>query len=401
MSVLFTNDNQWITPHVNHTISTYHYSTDLPTAVYDIKGSLISFSIDDKLWKSLSFEFISDIMTSLNDNSKCDQKRKSSYTYTCNDYFTFIVVPIYKKKNILGFMIAGPLCHSKDDHLKAMSSSANKTLKSFLNVKDTTKIFYLSQTMQHILDKAIYIGPHSSEPNRAFITKEEMKKRGNLDTPFKVIENIVDSVMSNNTEQAIRQYKQSLMFGDMMEEAILDNHNQLKANLLSLMTLLYYRINSEHNHSPYLEHFKAKFTHRIMNNRTYEDMFSCGECIIKNFSSLITDVKLSQKSVIVKKALTYIHENYSQKIKIDDICNSIYVSKAHLSATFKSEVGLSIMNYVKKYRIDQGKYLLSNTNKSILDISLDVGFDNQNYFSNVFKEITHESPRKYRQSKMS
>ena len=58
----------------------------------------------------------------------------------------------------------------------------------------------------------------------------------------------------------------------------------------------------------------------------------------------------------------------------------------------------SFSNYLNKIRIEQSKLLLKNTDSSIVEIALEVGFEDQSYFSKVFKNLTKMTPKQYRQN---
>ena len=55
-------------------------------------------------------------------------------------------------------------------------------------------------------------------------------------------------------------------------------------------------------------------------------------------------------------------------------------------------------NYLNNYKVEKSKELLANTDYSLLDIALSVGFNNQSYYSTVFKKLTNQTPIKYRES---
>jgi len=63
---------------------------------------------------------------------------------------------------------------------------------------------------------------------------------------------------------------------------------------------------------------------------------------------------------------------------------------------FKKEVGVNFIDYLTKERIDNAKYLIRNTNKSVKQISRDVGYNDSNYFSRVFKKHSGYSPSAYK-----
>ena len=65
---------------------------------------------------------------------------------------------------------------------------------------------------------------------------------------------------------------------------------------------------------------------------------------------------------------------------------------------FKKETGQTFINYLNNYKIERSKDLLKNTKMTLLDISLEVGFNNQSYYSTIFKKYTNMTPQEYRET---
>lgn len=103
----------------------------------------------------------------------------------------------------------------------------------------------------------------------------------------------------------------------------------------------------------------------------------------------------SSSSQYVLSAIKFIQFNYSHDISIDDIAKVVGVSRSHLYRVFMSNVGQSPIDYLTGYRISEACYLLKNSNLSIAEIAVSVGFFDQFYFSRVFKKIKSVPPSKY------
>jgi len=74
------------------------------------------------------------------------------------------------------------------------------------------------------------------------------------------------------------------------------------------------------------------------------------------------------------------------------------LNPAYFSTLFKKETGINFSNYLLNLRIENAKLLLKNSNLSLINIAVEIGFDNQSYFSNVFKKVTGMTPKQYRQT---
>lgn len=101
-------------------------------------------------------------------------------------------------------------------------------------------------------------------------------------------------------------------------------------------------------------------------------------------------------SFIVKNALAYIEENYTQKIKLSDVAEKTYVSQWHLSKLLNRKLGQSFSEILNNVRIEKAKALLVDPSLRIGDIAETVGFLDMAHFSRVFKRQTGISANEYR-----
>ena len=104
----------------------------------------------------------------------------------------------------------------------------------------------------------------------------------------------------------------------------------------------------------------------------------------------------TKSNEIVKKAIAYISSHYADPLTLEDVAEQVQLSPAYFSSVFKQSCGSSFKDYLNMVRIEESKRLLSNTSYSILDIAIAVGFEDQSYFSKVFKKHTGLTPKQYR-----
>lgn len=121
------------------------------------------------------------------------------------------------------------------------------------------------------------------------------------------------------------------------------------------------------------------------------------------FINLVLDLseyqalKLSPKQAVIDKVIAYIQANYQSNISLNDIAKTVYLSPSYLSSMITSETGKSFTDILNEMRIQKAIELLKDPKKRITDIAYDVGFNEPQYFSIVFKKITHLTPRDYRE----
>ena len=95
---------------------------------------------------------------------------------------------------------------------------------------------------------------------------------------------------------------------------------------------------------------------------------------------------------------TYIRDNLDRKITIDKLSNDFDIPLDTLKRCFKQMFSISIYAYIKRARIEKGKELLENSDKSITEIALICGYINHHSFSKAFKEHYKITPREMRKS---
>lgn len=101
---------------------------------------------------------------------------------------------------------------------------------------------------------------------------------------------------------------------------------------------------------------------------------------------------------LILDILKYIDNNINKKITIDELSNKFYFNKDYIMRLFKKELHLTITDYINKKRIYNSLKELRNTNNLILKISLNNGFQSQEYYSEIFTKIIGTSPIIYRKA---
>lgn len=104
-----------------------------------------------------------------------------------------------------------------------------------------------------------------------------------------------------------------------------------------------------------------------------------------------------QNGAMAKKVMAILMESVHKRLRIDDISEELNYSKSYLFKVFKEQTGTTISNCFIKLKIERAKELLRSTELSVTEISENLCFDSQSYFTKSFKKITSYSPTKYRQ----
>jgi len=146
----------------------------------------------------------------------------------------------------------------------------------------------------------------------------------------------------------------------------------------------------------YLHPIYNKFYNLIPTLNTIEDLQTIEIQMIDTYINLlINDVEVKDNFVI-NRILKHLHLNIESQISLKKLSRELNLSEGYISDCFKKHMGMTIMKYAKKIRIDRAKVLLVTTTSSILEIGLTLGFHDQSHFHKVFKSFTGVSPSEYR-----
>jgi len=104
----------------------------------------------------------------------------------------------------------------------------------------------------------------------------------------------------------------------------------------------------------------------------------------------------SANSFIVRQAISYLEENYKDKITLQDVADYCYVSQWHLSKLLNKHMDKSFYNLLNEARIKVAKKLLEDPSLRICDISDMVGYADTGHFSRVFKKVVGVSANAHR-----
>jgi AraC-like DNA-binding protein len=87
---------------------------------------------------------------------------------------------------------------------------------------------------------------------------------------------------------------------------------------------------------------------------------------------------------------------YAEPLDIPAVAAVAHMSEAHFSRSFRAVFGETPHRYLQRRRVERAMFLLRETDRSVTDVCLDVGFSSLGTFSRTFKDIVGETPSDYR-----
>ncbi len=122
----------------------------------------------------------------------------------------------------------------------------------------------------------------------------------------------------------------------------------------------------------------------------------CG--MLERVMDAIRDHKQFPNAVLLGRAVAFMEDNLGEPLDRDSVARAAGLSGSHFSHLIREKTGRTFTDLMAQYRVDRAKAMLRRTDKSIIQIALECGFEDQSYFSRVFKRYTGSSPRAYRTS---
>jgi AraC-like DNA-binding protein/quercetin dioxygenase-like cupin family protein len=116
---------------------------------------------------------------------------------------------------------------------------------------------------------------------------------------------------------------------------------------------------------------------------------------IKNFTKVSTVTKQRSDSEIVNNIINYLEDNIYSNIKFTDVCKFTHQSGTNLKVTFKSIVGIGIMEYYRRLKIEEIKRIIREKPLNFTEIAEKLGYTSVHYFSRHFKQATGMTPTEY------
>lgn len=103
--------------------------------------------------------------------------------------------------------------------------------------------------------------------------------------------------------------------------------------------------------------------------------------------------RLKAKSERIQRIMSYIDENFTSQIRLEDIANIENITPTHASHIFKDSFGITFQEYVNMKRLEQSILLISNTDKTLLDIAYESGFSDPKYMNKIYKKYFNCTPK--------
>jgi len=137
---------------------------------------------------------------------------------------------------------------------------------------------------------------------------------------------------------------------------------------------------------------------KLMKTGTIREIIEYLKLITKRLLKYAEQYQSEHKNRIIYKSREYIVKNYNRNISLTSVARQLNVNPSYFSKLFKDVMGINFIDYLTMIRMDKAKYYLANTDMKIYQVAAMVGYQNEEYFSKLFKQTIAMSPKEYREN---
>lgn len=152
--------------------------------------------------------------------------------------------------------------------------------------------------------------------------------------------------------------------------------------------------NALEEHGEALEQFHKPFVYSDAEELT-EELTGWMLSFHEKMDTRFEDYRNKQK---MQQAVEYIRKNYSSDLNMAVVSNYVSMNYSLFSFAFKQYTGKNFVNYLKELRMEEAKRLLAETQLRVVEISQQVGYENEKHFMKSFKSVCGVSPTEYRKN---
>lgn len=399
-------------------LETFYQCINLPIQVLDETGEVLDAFGDCHNYCKIFKHFLpkGESCTKLHSNaSKLAMSLGETYIFSCHSNLNHIVFPLTNNNVLLGSILAGPFLMDEPDSLllsdigEKYSIPTAPLLEMYeeagsLPVFEPAKVTYISRLLYYMCSglvtdsRAQFNLNHNklyqqSKINESIQMYKASPQVNSRVYPYEKEKALITKLKTGDTEQSKALLNDLLGYVFFAEG---NNFEVVKSRALELSSLLSRAAIEGGATSDSVLKVNNQFLMSLQNITDLDDLCYKLQETIDVFTDCMFNYIPSKGNEITKKAIRYISQNFSRNLTLDEVADHVHLNPAYFSTLFKQSTGSSFKEYLNMVRIEESKRLLSNTDYSIIDISLATGFEDQSYFSKVFKKYTGLTPKQYR-----
>jgi AraC-like DNA-binding protein len=303
-----------------------------------------------------------------------------SYIYLCPKGLVFWASPFYSGERVAGALLSGGM---------------KKTEKNSNRVKALAQIMLLCanqiSSMSFIQKNIAYL-PSDSEPQE-FTTKNNISQENacTLDMERMLLASLRRGDNAEAKKIMVDLFKNLYL-------KVMNNFSIIRHKALELAVLLSRAMADPKDimDNTALEN-TSRYIKKIEESTNLEEIIETLQAITERLSGKIFSYHGVRHFSALRKAERYIWDNYTRKLSLKEIAAASGLSAPYFSTVFKEEMGENLSNYLNRLRVEKAASMLVTTEIPISEVAIACGFEDQSWFSKIFKNNTGFTPGKYRE----
>ena len=404
-----------LSEYLNSSIEAFSEITGIPVTFFDENNDIIKeYKKDDKICNIFHVYGDNDgtCRRNLTSAGQFASRLGEPYIFLCKAGLANIAVSLIEHEELVGYFVAGPIIMGELRNsttknfcalngLDEIGESMAKMFASKMKVYQPNQVSQLALMFYNSIITSVS-GSHDystlrnqySEQNKISADIQNYKREHiNVEYPYDLERMLIDNVNDGQVFMAKDSVRKLLNTFSILEAGDLDG---IKTKALWLFAIIT-RIASENDSNlNQIIDTDLDIISRISETESFSELREVCESLIELITKNMLTSIYNGRSQIVTKALQFINKNYREKISLKDIENNLHVNSSYFSTLFKQEMGQTFTDYLNSLKIGHACQLLADTNLSIIDISLSTGFEDQSYFTKVFKKAMDMTPKAYR-----
>lgn len=398
-------------------LETFYGCIDLPIQVIDEQGEFL------ETLGTIS-NFCHCITSFLPPHDTCEKMHISAskraivfgepYIFSCHANLNHIVFPLINRQKFLGSILVGPFLMDEPDSilLADLSKKYNIPTAKILDLYDElknisvilpSKINHISRLLYFLFSNLIRDSKEELKNNNRKLMQqsqinESIQRYKGLDIPvssypYEKEKALIMKVKTRNIKDA------NAILNDLLGYVLFSEGNSLntvKTRTIELCSLLSRTAIEGGAPTDSVLKLNNQFLMNLQQITSMDTLCYKLQEIVETFSESMFHHTPTKSSEIIKKAISYISEYFHTNMTLADVANHVHLHPCYFSTLFKQSTGSSFKEYMNMVRIEESKRLLTNTDFSIIDIAIAVGFEDQSYFSKVFRKYTGMTPKQFR-----
>jgi len=413
------HEHQFDAEKLQEVVSAFHKATGLGCAVTDVEGKLI-------LEAGQSYKRCELCRSLKKSGEMCEQSHRygaqeserfgGKYVYYCPLGLVFFVTPVQEDFYTIAKVTAGPFMMMNLEDFLAVNflegeagplKKNRKLLEILRNMPQVepakadgllSLLFYAVSVANGLMETQRLVRIQQAEFNSNSVNEfaRQIKDSGNQkEYPMNMEQTLIRSIVTADKPEAQRVLNEIL--GYIFFES--GGHLlQIKSRMYELIVVISRAAIQGGADTKYTFSLNSQYLQQLEHINDMNQLCYWLGMVLDRFMDntfRLTEVKHADS---MYKMVQYIREHYAEKITLETLSQITYLTPTYISKLFKQELGCNFVTFLNRTRIEKSKeLLLQDKEYRLADIAQEVGFEDQSYFTKVFKRWEGVAPNRYRE----